>query len=147
MIFADTSFVVALFAASDSHNRNAWKLWQNLNCPIVISTLVLFEAENAIRGFQVTGKLSEEGCMQSLQGIKLAGASGLFQLKDQPMKRLIPEARRLSPFHTNDAIYGALDILHVASGLTSACDEFFTFDRRQAQLAISEGLICPVTIP
>jgi predicted nucleic acid-binding protein len=40
----------------------------------------------------------------------------------------------------------ALDILHVAVALELQAASFFTFDRRQARLARSEGLATPVRI-
>ncbi|MFN7562903.1 MAG: PIN domain-containing protein [Prosthecobacter sp.] len=139
--FADASFIVAAFARCDEHNPRAWHWWNRHGAAVQTSRLVLFEAENTLRGFPRSGKCSENDARNSIEGMNRAVLEGLIERKDAPLHRLLPLARRLSMHHTPKNIHGAMDILHVATALEIASERFLTFDDRQGDMAEHEGLI------
>ncbi len=139
--FADASFLVAAFVAVDDHNREAWSWWRQWDAGIIASPLVLFEAENTIRGFPAGGKCSVTDARHGVEGIKRAMMEGLVLQRDIPSKRLIIRSTRLSQQHTGTVTYGAMDILHVAAALELGATTFLSFDRRQRDLAVAEGLL------
>lgn len=138
--FADASFLVAAFAPDDEHNRAAWRWWKRRDSGILASRLVLYEAENTIRGLPLNGRLNVSRARAAIEGMNRARLEGMIVLRDSPPHRLIPLARRLSQHHTTDATYGAMDILHVATALDLQADEILSFDKRQRELAKAEGL-------
>ncbi len=139
--FADASFIVAAFARCDEHNPRAWQWWNQHGKAVSASRLVLFEAENTLRGFPRSGKCSEEEARRAIDGIHRAVLEGLIERRDAPMNRMLPLARRLSTFHTPANIHGAMDILHVATALELGSPTFLTFDDRQGEMAAHEGLM------
>jgi len=72
--------------------------------------------------------------------MKRYALEGYIELWETPVKRLFPSARRLSQFHSTDRSFGAMDILHVAGALDMKATYLLTFDQRQHELAIAEGL-------
>lgn len=72
-------------------------------------------------------------------------ASGFFRSTPTPAI-VYDEAVRLSRRHTASIGNRTLDILHVAAALVLGLPTFYTFDRRQAQLAKAEGLATPIRI-
>lgn len=107
---------------------------------VFITPLVLFEAQNSIRGFPIAGKGTLAEAQSALEGIKRGLLEGLFICQSIPAKRLFPQATRLSLHHTLSATFGAMDVLHVASAMELGADTFLTFDGRQGEMAAAEGL-------
>lgn len=139
--FADASFIVAAFARSDEHNKPAWKWWNQYGGAIFTTRLVLFEAENTIRGFPLNQKCSVAEARMWVEGIQRAVIEGLIECKEAPLRRVLPMARRLSMHHTIKATFGAMDILHVAAALDVRAVEFVSFDERQNEMARKEGMV------
>lgn len=141
MIYADASFVVALFVKGDEHWQAAWQWWKNHHSQtLIVSRLTIFEAENTIRVLPLGGKLRQSESRAALEGIQRALLEGVLVRRSVPEQRLYPLARRLSTHHTARSSYGALDILHVASVLELGADMFLSFDKNQCVLAKAEGL-------
>jgi len=65
--------------------------------------------------------------------------TGVWQCEDFSSE-IWARARELSCRHAPALRCRALDALHVASALTLAADDFYTFDRDQAKLAGAVGL-------
>lgn len=138
--FADTSFVISAFV-NDEFNGSVWRWWKRHSMTAVfITPLVLFEAQNSIRGFPIAGKCSPAEALSALEGIKRGLLEGLFICQSVPTKRLFPQATRLSLYHTVSATFGAMDVLHVASAMELDADTFLTFDTRQREMAAAEDL-------
>ncbi len=138
--FADASFVVS-FCARDEHGGKAWRWWRKANCIMMVSRLVLLEAENAIRVLPLTSqKFTREEVKESLETLKRAILEGFFEIREVPVRRLYPAAQRLSQTHSTCAHFGAMDILHVASAMELGCDLLLSFDKKQRELAQAEGL-------
>jgi len=138
--FADTSFVISAFV-QDEFNNSVWRWWKRHSmASVFITPLVLFEAENSIRGFPIAGKCVPDEARSALEGIKRGLLEGLFICQSVHAKRLFPQATRLSFHHTLSATFGAMDVLHVASAMELGADTFLTFDKRQGEMAAAEGL-------
>jgi predicted nucleic acid-binding protein len=138
--FADASFLVAFFS-SDVHSRRARRWWdQHANPLLRTSRLAYFEAENSIRALRVAARITPEEELRSIETMKRYALEGYIELWETPVKRLFPSARRLSQFHSTDRSFGAMDILHVAGALDMKATYLLTFDQRQHELAIAEGL-------
>ena len=68
--------------------------------------------------------------------------SGLLRIVPLPAAAF-EHALRIAAQHT--AVLGTrcLDVLHIAAAITLKAETFFTFDKRQSQLAVAEGLRVP----
>lgn len=64
---------------------------------------------------------------------------GVFAVQPMPAD-LYERARRISLERTATLGTRTLDILHVAAALLLKADRFWTFDQRQATLALAEGM-------
>ena len=65
--------------------------------------------------------------------------AGVWQWKDFPPE-IWARARELSRRHAPALRCRAMDVIHVASALVLAADDFYTFHRDQAKLARAAGL-------
>jgi predicted nucleic acid-binding protein len=65
--------------------------------------------------------------------------SGVFALEAVP-PTICERAKQISQKRTSSLGLRTLDILHVASALLLHAEEFWTFDKRQANAARAEGL-------
>jgi predicted nucleic acid-binding protein len=137
--FADASFLVSYFS-KDAHSKTAVRWWESHGQVIRTSRLAYFEAENAIRSLRVGNEITAKEEFDALESMKRYVLEGFIELWETPVKRLFPSARRLSQFHSTDRSFGAMDILHVASALDMKAASILSFDQRQQQLAVSEGL-------
>lgn len=141
MIYADASFIVALFVREDEHWQRAWLWWRAEQGPILtVTRLGIFEAENTVRALVVAREIRPVEGRQALEGIRRARLEGVFNQRAVAEHQLFPAAARLSQHHTTNAAFGALDILHVASALHLKSSRFLSFDLRQSVLAAREGL-------
>jgi predicted nucleic acid-binding protein len=138
--FADSSFVVSAFVA-DEFNPTVWRWWRkNPQAVVMVTPLVLFEAENAIRSLPLSGGCSSADAGAALNGIRRALLEGVFVCRNVTGKRLFPQATRLSQHHTVAMAFGAMDVLHVAAAMELCADTLLTFDKRQGEMATAEGL-------
>lgn len=136
--YADASFLVS-FCAEDTHSVKARAWWRQNPHPMFTSRLALFEAENTIRVMRVARKLAAAGEQHALETLKRSLLEGLIELWEVPVRRLYPDARRLSQHHNTTQGFGAMDILHVASALDMHCDTLLSFDAQQRELAPGGG--------
>jgi len=142
MIYADASFIVALFVREDEHWQRAWQWWRAEQGPILtVTRLGVFEAENTVRALVVAREIRPVEGRQALEGILRARLEGILNQRGISEHQLFPAATRLSQHHTTNAAFGALDILHVASALHLKASGFLSFDLRQGELAAREGLV------
>ncbi len=85
MIFADASFLVALFVERDTHWNEAWKWWRRNDGPVVtVTRLVLFEAQNSIRGLMVAKLLRPAEVRKSLERIRVGLLEGFIERRRVP---------------------------------------------------------------
>ena len=137
--YADTSFLVSLYGR-DVNSLAAIALLEKHRPIFLITPLgeaeftsVVFAITARPRGWTVSrAQTLEENFLHDIQ-------TGVWQWED-----FAPEtwarARELARRHAPALGCRALDALHVASALTLAADDFYTFDHDQAKLARAVGL-------
>lgn len=135
--YPDTGFLVSLFG-EDNHSQAATELVKS--DPLFLLT-PLGEAEfvNALE-LQVFRKHWTRHEAREVHNEFLASqAAAIIRREPFPLEAW-DRAMFLSRRH--GAAFGTrtLDVLHVASALVLKPDVFFTFDKRQSQLAKAEGL-------
>jgi predicted nucleic acid-binding protein len=140
MIFADTSFLVSYFG-QDTNGRAAAKWWHSTNEDLIVSRLVLIETENSLRTLHLDGGCSWDDGLWAVERLARTVVGGLILVREPRIKQLYAEARRLSLWHSESKRYGAVDIIHVAAAKILGATHFVSFDQRQRELAIDEGLI------
>ena len=67
-------------------------------------------------------------------------SQGVFVEFSPSTAQLHQKARELSDRHTAKLGTRSLDLLHVAAAILMNVESFYTFDERQRQAAVSEGL-------
>jgi|GEM_PF-1187430 len=122
-VFADASFLVSAFLG-DENGERAWRWWQASRAVIKVSRLVLLETENAIRAAPFSAKCSAEESRQALNGLVRARLEDMIERREIENRRLYPSAQRLSSHHTGPDVFGAMDILHVATALEGGMQIF-----------------------
>jgi predicted nucleic acid-binding protein len=140
MTYADTSFIVALFAPDDHHHK-AWAWWREHQSELLtVSRLTILEAENTMRTMAIGGRCRPAESRRAIFLTQRALTDGLLMRRSVSERRLFPTAHRLSVQHCERAAYGALDILHVATARELGALHFLSFDTRQRELAEAAGL-------
>ena len=137
--YADTSFLVSLYGR-DVNSRSALALLKEHQPVFLVTpfgetefTSVVFAVTARPRGWTLReARAIEENFAHDLQ-------TGVWQWEDFPAE-IWARARELARRHGPALGCRALDALHVASALTLAADDFYTFDRDQAKLARAVGL-------
>jgi predicted nucleic acid-binding protein len=139
ILAADASFLVSLYGGDvKTPTARAWMA--RTAEPIVVSSALRFETENALRLACFQRKLSSTQLRQSLAEIESDFGLGFLIARDLPAGKHWSECRRLSSAHTLTRGFRAFDILHVAAALLLKADCFLTFDERQTALAEAVGL-------
>ena len=137
MVYADTSFVVSLYA-TDAPSAEARRR-------MVAPPLVWFtpfhraECAQAIALHVFHGKISSAGAQELNRHLKEDRAAGLWVEVEMPegvFDVCADLARRYAP----RLGVRTLDSLHIACALQLKAEQFWTFDERQAKLAKAVGL-------
>jgi predicted nucleic acid-binding protein len=138
-ICCDTSFLFSVYT-SDSQTSRAAAYLATMRQPLTLSSLNLFELENALRLAGWQKLYTPDAISSALVAIDADCRSGQVMVAAFPMEKIVEEARRLSTVHTPQGGYRTFDIFHVAAALCLGADEFLTFDVQQRRLATAEGL-------
>lgn len=137
--YADTSFLVSLYGR-DVNSRSAISLVQRHRPVFMVTPFGETEFASIVFGVTVQPKgwtVSEARAIEEDFAHDLQ--TGIWQWEDFPPETWT-RARELARRHTAALGCRALDALHVASALALAADDFYTFDRNQADLARAAGL-------
>lgn len=143
---ADTSFMVSLYGG-DGHTATARAWMVRTAEPIIVSTALRFETENALRLACYRRLISDMELAQALVDMETDFSLGILIAKEIPAAKHWSECRRLSSMHTSSGGYRAFDILHVAAALHLKADQFLTFDEIQKRLAQAVGLSVAPQVP
>jgi predicted nucleic acid-binding protein len=136
-VYADTSFFVSVYIA-DSHSASTDR-WLASSPRIPLTPLHIAEWAHAVAQHVYRGQLSSSDANQVTREFETDQRAGLWMAVAMPENAFIlcaDIARR----------YGAklgvrtLDSLHVACALELKAERFWTFDERQAKLALTVGL-------
>lgn len=138
--YADTSFLYSLYV-QQAHSAKAAAYTPAVdNAALPLTTLGRFELLNAIRLSVFRQQLSPRIAAIDVLTIKADIESGVLGMISCDWAAVHAEAERLSARHTADGGHRSMDILHVATALSTGAREFLSFDRKQVKLASAEGL-------
>ncbi len=124
----------------DSNSARAAATFARLSLPLLLTPLLETEIANAFH-LRIFRKESEEiEIKTSLELFAKDVRAGVFELKsftNEVFRLALQISGRSTPtFGTR-----TLDLLHVASAVILQTENFYTFDRKQGELARSEGLV------
>lgn len=137
--FADTSFLLSL-ALQDEHLAEARRWWKRVNLPLHTSSLVQFEAENALRNMLRRGLLDEKTHAAAVLCLDRMIRDGSIMPIHFQTRFIVAEARRLITHFAPDFPHGTLDVLHVAAARLLKSTTLASFDKNQRALAKAAGL-------
>ena len=111
----------------------------HLSRPLILTPLLELEIANAFY-LRIFRKQANERQIRTSWGLFREDIqAGIF--KPHPLSaEILLQARRLAMRATPRLGARTLDLLHVASAIVLKVESFCTFDKRQAAVAISEGL-------
>jgi predicted nucleic acid-binding protein len=144
--FPDTSFLFSLYLPRPS-SGDAARTFSELDGPLPVSSLLLFEFENAVRlaawlhrhdkakGFPV------QVAQTALARLDSDLDDGALELVFCDYGQVVDRARKISNTHTWRTGHRSIDILHVATARYLRARRFLTFDDNQRKLAEAEGLL------
>jgi len=135
--YADSSFFVSLYL-TDRHSAEV-KRRMAQRPSLWLTPLHRAEWTSAIAQHCFRGSLSEQGARKGYDAFDLHRASGLWTEVAWP-EAAFDLSVRLSRVHAPVVGARALDTLHVAAAMELGAKEFWTFDDRQAKLAVAVGL-------
>jgi predicted nucleic acid-binding protein len=134
----DTSFLVSLYTP-DSHSTSAAEMLRLAEGPLHITRFAEFEFVNTL-GLRVFRKEASLLEVQSLiRKFEQNLGAGAFQLTAVP-NNVFDRACQLSRDTTAHRGTRTADLLHIAAALELRADEFYSFDRKQRELAEALGL-------
>lgn len=131
--YADSGFLVSLYA-SDANSALATSLIVSPKPLFLLTPLVELEFANALHLLvfrKLLTRAESRAIFDQFALDRRAGAFRTMQLTSEAWDKAV----ELSEAHSAAMGTRTLDVLHVAAALLLKPDVFFTFDKRQAQLA------------
>ena len=138
-IYADTSFLVSLYVL-DANSEKAASHIQRAKLPFLLTPFGELELTNAISLRLFRRELTSSKIKATQALIQKDLRDGVLQIQLLTMNHF-EKAMRMARRRTPQLGTRTLDILHVASALEFKAEMFYTFDRTQARLAKTEGLL------
>ena len=136
--FVDTSFLFSLYVP-DVNSAVAAAKMQRANFPLHLTDLGEVEMANAIALRLFRKELQPSEAKNVLSLFRKDVEEGVARIV--PLSALAYQlAGQIAELHTPRLGTRTLDVLHVAAALALKADAFYTFDRKQAQLASAVGL-------
>jgi predicted nucleic acid-binding protein len=137
-IYADTSFLVSLYALDADSERAAAQI-QKAKLPILLTAFGELELANAISLRLFRRELASSTVKAARMLVQQDVVNGVLLIS--PLTTgIFVRATRIARQRTPQLGTGTLDILHVASALELRAGVFCTFDHKQEKLARIEGL-------
>jgi predicted nucleic acid-binding protein len=139
VIYADASFLVALYVRNDN-TEEALRVWRRVNeVPLPYNPIHRLEVRNGIRLMAFTREITPEQARRSLRDLDSDLSAG--DLVHVPLV-WTEVLRRAEMIGNVTFTYGvrALDLVHLAAALESNSSPFLTFDERQAKAGRHLGL-------
>jgi predicted nucleic acid-binding protein len=137
-VYADTSFLISLYTP-DANSTRAATAMKDIQEPQLLTPFGELELMNALelRVFRRELKASQREAARSAFREDLE--AGIYSIR--PLTTATFQmAHRIARSHAPKIGARTLDILHVASALVFEVSRFYTFDKRQADLASNAGL-------
>lgn len=148
-IYPDTSFLCALFR-KQIQSPSALVYMESASGPLPLSWLVKWEFRHSIR-FQIwlfsndrsKGFSVREGreMLKTFEQYLTRGLIEVVPINEQDVHLI---AERLSDKYAAALGARAMDTLHLATAIHLGAENFLTFDGKQKEMAVNEGLIVPV---
>jgi predicted nucleic acid-binding protein len=138
--YADTSFLYSLYVQQAHSAKAAAYMAAADDAALPLTTLGRLELLNAIRLSVFRQQLTPRAAVIDVLTIKGDIESGVLGMISCDWAAVHAEAERLSAKHTAEGGLRSMDILHVATALSTGASEFLSFDGNQAKLASAEGL-------
>jgi predicted nucleic acid-binding protein len=137
-IYADSSFLVSLFIP-DAHSVAALRTMESSDGIVFVTSFGEMETVNAfgLRVFRREASLADTAAARNHFESDLR--DGIFQFRGLP-ELVFERARQLSLQTTAKLGTRAADLLHVATALELGSNYFYSFDRKQRNLAQAVGL-------
>jgi len=139
VVYADASFLFSLYA-QDAHTVQAARLGAALTTPLALTPVQRHELCNAFRLAVFRRDMTPEQCSILLKTIETDVQAGVLVETPMAWADVYAEAETLSAAHTAKLGTRATDVLHVAAAVALGVKYFYTFDARQAALAVKAGL-------
>lgn len=147
--YPDTSFLCARYRFQ-ANSLYAERHLAKTQDPLHVASPVLFEFRQSTR-LQVFLHANDPAkgfdratALKAMAGLQSHIADGTVVVLPVDWTDVANLAERLSHQHTWTGGYRAFDLLHVATALHLGAEEFLTFDVKQSQLAVLEGLRSPL---
>ena len=144
-VYPDTSFLFSLYLPRPSSGAAA-AVFAALDGPLPVTTLLLYEFENAARlAAWMNARDRHKGFPAQMAQTALARLdadleTGVLETISCDSIAVFGIARRLSNARTWRGGHRSFDILHVATACHLKARRFLSFDAAQRQLAEAEGL-------
>jgi len=142
--YLETSFLVSLYTL-DANSAAASAVMRAATGPFPLTSFCESELTNAIELRIFRREITAAQAKLARADLEDDLTSGVFHSVPTPGS-VYEEALRLARRHSAHLGTRTLDILHVAAALKLSLPAFYTFDRRQAQLARAAGLGTPIRI-
>ncbi|MGB0993841.1 MAG: PIN domain-containing protein [Akkermansiaceae bacterium] len=107
---------------------------------LVFNSLLRLEVENSIRLCVAHKRMNEKEAQLSRNRIEQFEKSSQWVDANVEWERAFARALGLSKSHTSNIYSRSLDILHVACAMELGCRHFWSFDKKQRNLAEIAGL-------
>ena len=141
IVYCDSTFVIGLYVAIDTHSLAALKQWERLGCPQLLFTpLPRLEVRNAVRQFEFTSDLKAHQVKEVFRNLEQDLADGTLVHENLDWTNTLRQAEQIGSTHTRTTGVRAMDLLHVAAAVELSADMFLTFDERQFRTAKAAGL-------
>ena len=143
--FPDTSFLFSIYLPRPS-SANAARVFSELDEALPVSSLLLFEFENAVRlatwiHRQDKGKgFPVQVAQTALARLDADLDEGVLERVFCDYDQVVARADKISTRHTWRNGHRSIDILHVATARYLRASRFLTFDAKQRKLAEAEGM-------
>ena len=143
--FPDTSFLCSLYR-TQLHSPLVDAYMETLGGPLRVSSFLLLEFRQSVRWHtrlhardKTKGFAQAEGA-QMLRDLQSDLSAKVLTVVPVDWAEVHQKAEHLSARYTEARGHRLADILHVATALHLAAEEFLTFDANQKLLARAEGL-------
>lgn len=140
MIFADSSYLLALYLVSDRFSAHARQIAITFSAPIAYPLLIEVEVINTVWRAVGEGRLPKQLARVFLRDINQDLNDGFLQRCALDAASHYREAIELSERYAAQYLTRALDVLHIAAALEMKAAAFVSFDQRQRKLAAEVGL-------
>jgi predicted nucleic acid-binding protein len=137
--YSDSSFLVSLYV-DDEHNKAANAYLRRNPSPILLTSFGKSETQHALRLLAFRRQITEMDMTRHLLTFERDQDEGFFEVTSIDFPELLSKASQISHRHTLAHGLRYLDVLHIASAVTTKAKRFLTFDLRQRKLAAAIGL-------